>query len=296
MELYLDLFVLENTVLNLFVMMLTSKLSNIHPSFLRKLSGALVGTLFAVLLVLYNRDLLQSFGVKLVISSLLVLIVYFPKTLRDFLRTFSIFCLSAMVVAGTMFFLLTSSYGNMILFNKSYRISSDFNFSIFSLTLLLCWAFISVLYKLKKSKELKEEYVVDLYICIDQQKASLPALIDTGNLLCDPLTNLPVIIAEYIALKEILPKEISRFLESEKTLELFKISDVLHRTSWLKRLRIIPFKSLGNEKDLIIGFRPDQVEIGSNKKIVKNVIIGIYTKSLSKDREFQAILGPQILS
>jgi stage II sporulation protein GA (sporulation sigma-E factor processing peptidase) len=295
MELYLDLFILENTVLNLFVLMLTSKLSNIPTSFLRKLMGALVGTFFAVLLILYNRVLIQSFAVKIAISSLLVLIVYFPKNLSDFFRTFSMFCFSAMLVAGTMFFLLTSSYGNMILFNGSYKISSSFNFSIFAFTLILCWIFIKVLYKLKKSKALKEEFVVNLSICIDQQNVSIPALIDTGNLLCDPLTNLPVIIAEHIALKEILPVEISSFLESEKYIELSNITDLIQSSGWMKRLRVIPFQSLGNENDLILGFRPDKIEIGPEKKIVYNVIIGVYQKNLSKNREFQAILGPQVI-
>lgn len=295
MELYLDIFILENTLLNLFVIILTSILTCNKVPLTRKLLGAFAGTAFAVFIVILSPTLMESYIVKLIISGILVLLVYFPINVIDFFKTFAIFCLSAMIVAGTMFFLMAASGTNFLIMDGICVVNGGTKAPVLFLTLLLCMIFVKVLFKLKKVHAIKDRLLVPLIISIDEKIVSISALIDTGNLLCDPLTNLPVIIAEFKALKDILPDEIAELVYSLKKIDSLELSKSLDNSVWLKRLRLIPFSSLGNEGDILLGFRPDLVEIGDDKRRATNVIVGIYKHTLSKTMEFQALLGPQLI-
>lgn len=59
------------------------------------------------------------------------------------------------------------------------------------------------------------------------------------------------------------------------------------------QLRMIPFSSLGNQNGLLLGFKPDYINIyyeEENSK--KEAIVGIYTESLcGGSNEYNAIVG-----
>ena len=60
-----------------------------------------------------------------------------------------------------------------------------------------------------------------------------------------------------------------------------------------KRITVIPYSSIGNENGMIIGVKPDKIII-ENKEI-KNVVIGIYEKELSKRKKYEALFGLDLL-
>ena len=104
------------------------------------------------------------------------------------------------------------------------------------------------------------------------------------------LSNLPVVIVE----KDILTGLIDNFI-------LENINNILEG-KWLEetnseiydyKFRIIPFSSLGNKNGLLLGFKPDYIEINNDGDYIrKEVIIGIYEDSLSiNSNEYNAIIG-----
>jgi stage II sporulation protein GA (sporulation sigma-E factor processing peptidase) len=49
---------------------------------------------------------------------------------------------------------------------------------------------------------------------------------------------------------------------------------------------------------MLIGFKPDYIEIDGEdekKKGIKDVIVGIYSKTLSRNRSYRALLSPDLL-
>ena len=63
------------------------------------------------------------------------------------------------------------------------------------------------------------------------------------------------------------------------------------------KLRVIPFSSLGKENGMLLGIKPDNVliEIENETINVTNVICGIYSKSLTKNGAYSALIGLDIL-
>lgn len=319
MDVYIDLFILENTLLNLFVIWLTKRIIGKSIPFSRQFFGALLGTCIAVGILMFQVDLIQNAFVKILISGLLVFLVYFPKNLDEFIKIFSCFCFCAMMVAGTMFFLLNGMGGNMVLSNGGEARSEGFSFLILILTLILSWAFIYNLNRLKKELAFKKSCLVTLTIFINEKSVVLPALLDSGNLLREPITRFPVVITELDALKQLLPKEIASFFEQNSPYNIASIPQINGAGFWSKKMRIIPFCSVGTEQDFLWGIRPDFIEIASNitrtnspnvqaassnnnkvhtqrNPYISDVIIGVYKKKLSNNREFQALLSPQLMT
>ena len=65
------------------------------------------------------------------------------------------------------------------------------------------------------------------------------------------------------------------------------------KTKYMSKLKIIPFSSLGKQNGMLLGIRADglKIEGEENIKKVDKVIIGIYNKKLSKNKDYHALLG-----
>jgi stage II sporulation protein GA (sporulation sigma-E factor processing peptidase) len=65
----------------------------------------------------------------------------------------------------------------------------------------------------------------------------------------------------------------------------------------MKRLRVIPFEALGTENGMLVGFKPDSVYIekDAETKSIKDIIIAIYSKKLSKNGDYKALLHPDLV-
>jgi len=102
---------------------------------------------------------------------------------------------------------------------------------------------------------------------------------------------------EFNAIKSILPEEIQNIFEESKEDDLVRVTKIVSNSSWFSRFRIIPFTSLGKENGILIGFKPDYIEIGdkNERKGVTDVIVGIYNRALSKGENYNALLSPDLV-
>ena len=154
-------------------------------------------------------------------------------------------------------------------------------------------------------RKVVEVSLVDLFISFDGKGLWLPALIDTGNELKDPLSGNPVVIVEADEIKEILPEKLfssisNSNLSEEKNIEDFQ--NALSDAGWLNRFRMVPFKSLGCNNGMLPGLRPDYIEIcrgtelGEPKTdcLEKGVIICFYMQKLSEQNDYHALVGTEL--
>jgi stage II sporulation protein GA (sporulation sigma-E factor processing peptidase) len=118
-------------------------------------------------------------------------------------------------------------------------------------------------------------------------------MIDTGNMLKEPITGNSVIVVERNSLYDVIPKEILNNIEDILGGNFEKIPDEI-KEQYIPKLKIIPFSSLGKENGMIIGLKAEKVEIINNDDTHeerKNIIVGIYNKSLTKRGEYNALIG-----
>lgn len=120
-------------------------------------------------------------------------------------------------------------------------------------------------------------------------------LMDTGNMLFDPISGEPVIIAEFSWVRELFTVK-----EQLKLASYMKMNHV--RNEGLQpaegseeqpmRIRMIPFHSVGEEEGMLVAVRLDSILIGKQSELERreNVLIGLYPGTLSARKTYQLIL------
>ena len=128
-------------------------------------------------------------------------------------------------------------------------------------------------------------------ININKKLVYIKAIIDTGNFLREPISKVPVIVVEKQALIGIVPNCILDNLD-----KIINGEDIDLGT-YISKIRLIPFTSLGKANGILIGIKADEVlvELEENNININNVIIGIYNGTLSKNGKYKALIGLDIL-
>lgn len=120
------------------------------------------------------------------------------------------------------------------------------------------------------------------------------ALADTGNTLQDPISQEAVVVAEFSWIRTVFTTEEQLMLASYmKGNPPVQKGVQLEETSGLqKKIRMIPYHSLGQENGMLTAVRCDFLLIGEKSalKRVDNVLIGLYPGRLSAGKMYQVIL------
>ena len=235
----------------------------------------------------------------LIVSAVIILlgvyIAFRPNKIKEYFNIILICYITAFSVGGIVFALY-------YLMPASYMIGDALQFTVnnFSVTLLIfstCTFYI--LFKLFHAKLrrslIKNQVFYNITVYSDSNNVEFSALLDTGNSLKDPLNDYPVIVAEFNAIKAFLPNQIREIFDERKENDITELVSIAAECEFSRRIRIIPFTSIGKQNGVLCGFRPDKVEINTGSKIftLKNVIIAIYNFSLSEDGTYHGLLGTE---
>ena len=153
----------------------------------------------------------------------------------------------------------------------------DISLSKLIMASALCYGVLTMgtaIFKRNKSIGIK-----NLKICLSGRECEMAALCDTGNMLTDPLSNAPVIIAEKRHLAALFPGG---------------IPDIDALDTSAIRLRLIPYSCIGNNSGMLLGFVPDEVSIDGKKAV--GTVVAISPDSLSAADEYNALFNPDILT
>ena len=96
---------------------------------------------------------------------------------------------------------------------------------------------------------------IRVHVTVERRVGSFTALVDSGNLLCDPITGRKVIVAGISRMSGVIPDEVIRAVSSGDVTALERLS---YRS--MKRVRLIPSVSVGSGR-LLVGYLPDRIEI-----------------------------------
>ena len=151
-------------------------------------------------------------------------------------------------------------------------------------------------FKIVKNKISKKDMFYKVIITINKKQIETTAMVDTGNLLKDPITGNPVIVVESSLLEKILPLELLLNLDKIIGGEFENVTEEI-RNTYMNKLKLIPYASLGKQNGMLIGIKADEVKIikEDETQLKNNVIIGIYNKPLTKRGEYRALIGIELI-
>lgn len=288
---YLDVLVIENTIMNFIILHITSKFIGCELSVLRLSLGAMAGAVYAVIALFISSSSVAFVG-KLTVSLIMLLIAFGRKRKKEFIKTVTYFYAITFMFAGLSFAILLSGKANAA---SHIIITGGTGY----LLIFLVSKFI------KRSR--KKTNAASVFIQFNKEGHNgvwLPAIVDTGNSLRDPFNGEPVIVAEAAAVGEMIPKEISKYIrENDYEIISKELSKASNCGEWLKRMRLIPYKAIGTENGMLTGFKADVVRIkgggeGESDEIfeLNGVVICLYGENLFDDEEYKALLAPEMIA
>ncbi|MCR4430064.1 MAG: sigma-E processing peptidase SpoIIGA [Tepidanaerobacteraceae bacterium] len=302
MVVYFDVVLLINLLMNFLILTFVAMVLKLRVNLAKILSGAIAGCLFLLHVIIPNLAILQGLTFKLILSAAMILLSFSPRSLKDFIKILGFFYLISFMVGGGAFALFyfynfqyinSGVYGNMLLINN---ISVPWWILLVSALILLIFFkyFWPLLYRMLS----KDNLLVPINVEFDNKKLEIPALIDTGNDLRDPVSNYPVVIVEFNAVKTLFGRELQSLLIYGTEADFTNMTELISNSKWATRFRLIPFESIGRSKGLMIGFKPDMITVNLNNKIleVRDAILGIYQRSLSPDGTYRALLNRDVLN
>ena len=289
MTIYIDIILIENIVMNFIILLSTSIISKTKINTIRIFLSSLLGSIYSILEYAFPFDIYSNQLIKIILSIVMVYIAFNPNNLKKFLKQFILFYLTSFTFGGCAFFLLYYIRPEQILTE-----SGKYILKIAVLGAMLGFFILYIAFKIVKIRIDKNAIINDIKIHYEEKEKTINAMLDTGNLLLEPITKTPVVIVQKDELKSIFPKEILN-IGNEQIIN-FDFENLENNIK--TRLKIIPFKSIGRENGLIIGLKPDYIEIEWEDEIliIKNVIVGIYDNKLSKNNMYSAIVGLNLIN
>lgn len=292
MTVYLDVVLLENLCMNYIILFATGYLMKIKMKQVRIIGSSMLGGIYAVVAYLEILPIYSSFAMKIILSILMVYLAFSSKGIKTLCKQLVIFYLTSFAFGGCAFALLYFIKPQNILIRNGVYVGT-YPIKIALLGGIVGFIVTYIAFKIVKTKLHKKDMIYQIQIQIEDKTLNLKAMLDTGNLLKDPISGMPVVVVEKSKLYSILPTKILDNIDKLIGGEGESLLDQIEEKEILTRFRMIPFSSVGKQNGLMLGFKANQVVIQKEeeKQIQKNIIIGIFNQTLSKNEQYSALIG-----
>lgn len=296
MTIYLDIVLIENLCMNYIILFATGYLLKRKISHIRLILSALLGGIYSILAYMEILEIYSNFILKIILSIVMVYIAYHAKNIKQLTKELLFFYLTSFVFGGCAFALLYFIKPQEILIRNGSYVGT-YPLKIAILGGIVGFVITVIAFQFVKTKLSKKDIYCEITIWFGKNNITTTAMLDTGNMLKDPITQIPVIVVEKNILKDILPNSIldnlDKIIGGDVPCQVYEDENL----EYITKFRVIPFSSIGKENGLLLGFKADKVILNrdENKETISKVIIGIYNNQLSKKKEYSALIGFDIL-
>lgn len=267
MEIYLDVLILENFIVNLFLIMVSFKILKYKYSFKKAILAAIIGGLYSLCMVIKEISFFKAFYIQILIAFLMIYIPLEKREKIKLVKSFFTFMSSSFFLSGICFKFIISS--------QKYTIIDGVVIKNFSIKYLLLGVFIVfiILERITtciRDRNIVSNFIYDVKLNIKNKEINIKGFLDSGNELREPVTNLPCILIERRELENINFKK-----------------DEMYR---------IPYKAIGYSGGLY-GFKVENIRILKDGKLWREIegIICPCDDRLSKENEFVGLISRGVI-
>lgn len=296
MTIYLDVVLIENLCMNYIILFATGYLLKRKMNHIRLILSALLGGIYAIVAYMEILEIYSNLMLKIILSVVMVYLAYNSKSIKQMSKELLFFYLTSFVFGGCAFALLYFIKPQEILIKNGTYIGT-YPLKVAILGGIVGFAITTLAFHFAKKRFSKKDMYCKITIYFNEEKVCTTALLDTGNMLKDPITRMPVIVVEKEILKNILPdiilNNLNKIIGGDVPKQVYEDENL----EYITKFRVIPFSSIGKTNGMILGFKANKVEVedGENIEVVKNVVIGIYENTLSKKNQYSALIGLDLL-
>ena len=277
---YIDVLIIVNLFVNYFILLTTSKFLNLKLKLSRLILGEILGAIYSLYIFIPEPNLFISILIKLFMSIIMVAVSFEFRTIQQFLKIIVCFYAVNFAFSGIMFALWCAFKPNGMIINNDIVY---FNISPITLiaSTVISYIIIEIINRVIEKKQLKSSKY-EIGIKFKDKYIVLNAKIDTGNLLKEPFSNLPVIVVKKSEINLLIPEfnifEKIENIENHKEIQNLKI-------------RMIPFKTVSGT-GILPAFKPEYVVLKGNLK--KQAYVAVCSDEYFSEG-ISCLVNPEIL-
>lgn len=300
MAVYLDIIWLLNFLFDSLLLYLTALVLKRDFHYWRLFLGGIIGSFIIILTITPLNAYSGHPIVKLLFSVIMVLTVFGYKRFKYFISGLMTFYLTTFLVGGSLmgihYFVQFDMNLSSSVFMASVKGFGDpISWLFVVIGFPLAWQFSKRNFERIEVAKIQFNQKVLLEIVLGEKSYNFTGLVDSGNQLYDPISKMPVMFLSVKKIVEELPEALKEIaLSSEQVI----MGNKPLAPEWENRMRVVPYKVLGKEHQLIIAIKPDDIIITQNGETIKvdKGLVSFTMQELSSDDSFQCIVHPKMLN
>lgn len=300
MVIYLDIIWLLNLLFDSLLLYLTAIVLKRRIIYWRIIAGGLAGSFIILLTATPFHAIAGAPASKLLFSLLMVYIAFGYKKWRVFFTNLATFYLVSFLIGGILigahyFIQFDSNLQTSVLLGSIKGFGDPISWFFIIIGFPVAWHFAKNRFEDVRAAKLRLNGLVDVEVDIFGKKLAFKGLIDSGNAVFDPISKEPVMFISIGKQIGSFPQSIQRIVEDP---ESFIFGEDIDLPRYDIKVRIIPYKVVGQEHQMIIGFKPEGLIIKQEDSLfeVKKGYISFTKQELSSEDAFQCIVHPQMLA
>lgn len=280
---YVDVLFALNVVVNYLLLFLTARFSGVYVRRLRLLGGAALGAMFAVLLFFPDLPLVPSAFFKCALCAAVTVVTFGKKCEGRLLRLCFVFCSVSFALAGIVLALSILTGGeNMVALRNGVPY---FNVSLRLLILssVVAYGVLGVVFGGGGLRVTRRTAEVE--ISLRGERLRLRALIDSGNLLRDPMTGKRVLVTGSTQLAPLFPESVRGLIGGQRADQCFEQLSIMYPGIF----SLVPYRDASNGFGLILALRPDSITLDG--KAQDDLLVGAAQQNIETPDGCMAVLG-----
>lgn len=292
MTVYVDLILIQNIIMNYIIILTTGIICKINIKQYRIICASIIGAIYAIVMYVMKLNIYNNQIMKIVLSACMVYIAFHSKNFKSLLKQVIIFYLTSFCFGGATYYLLYCISPGLIKYINGTLVGT-YPIKIAILGGIVGFFITVISFNVIKNRFEQKDLLYNVKIYYKEKNIGIKVILDTGNLLTEPITNTPVMIVEASKMKTFIPDNILKNIDAILTNNEFnEITEEMR-----SRFCIIPFSTVGKQNGIIVGFRPDYIKIYTDQKeeVRKKIVIGIYNNEISKNGLYSGLMGLNLL-
>ncbi len=281
---YIDTLFLLNALVDYLLLLAAARLVGEPLRRWRFALGAGLGGVYAVAIFLPGLSFLAHPLCRLASVALMMVVSYGGS--RRLLRQ------------GLLFVVLTCAFGGGVvaiglLGGTGLSLGNGVFYSALDLKVVLlsaavCYGVLTLVFRRLARHSAANGELVPVRLRLGERMVDLTALVDTGNTLTDPVSGRPVVVAEGERTAPLFPRE-HRPGPGDLTDPAAALTR-LGTGAWRGRFRLLPYRSVGVDRGLLLAVRLDGLELDGQGR--GPVLVALSPTPVSDGGGYQALVGP----
>ncbi|MEZ2715327.1 sigma-E processing peptidase SpoIIGA [Niallia circulans] len=299
MAIYLDVIWLLNFLFDSLLLYLTGILLKKKIIHWRILLGGLIGSL----IILFSITPLSPYTnhpiSKLLFSIVMVATAFGYKRLRTYIQALMIFYLATFLIGGTLigahyFIQFDFDLSSSVLLASIKGFGDPISWLFVLLGFPIAWYFSRRNVEGMEVTKIQYEQIIDVIFQVGGKEFSIKGLVDSGNQVYDPISRLPVMFVSLKNIEKDMPAEIIRLTDQPEAI-IYGSQPIA--PEWESKMRIIPYKVVGKDHQLLIAVKPDSLLLKKEQEViaVEKGLISFTNQVLSAEGIFDCIVHPKML-